>query len=41
MSELEWLKQDWTFVSMNKQKFIYSVVDSFNKHHTNNITDVK
>lgn len=41
MSELEWLKQDWTFVSVDRQKFIYKVIDSFNKHHANKITDVK
>lgn len=41
MSELEWLKQDWMFVSMDIQKFIDNVVNSFNKHHANNITDVK
>lgn len=41
MSELGWLKQNWKFVSMDRQKFIYKIVDSFNKHRANKITDVK
>lgn len=41
MSELEWLKQDWMIITMDRQKFIDNVVNSFNKHHANNITDVK
>lgn len=41
MSELEWLKQDWMIVSMDRQKFIDNVVNSYNKHRANKITDAK
>lgn len=41
MSELEWLKQDWMIISMDRQKFIDDVVNSFNRHYSNKITDVK
>lgn len=41
MSELEWLKQDWMEASMDRQKFIDNVVNSYNKHRTNKITETK
>lgn len=41
MSELEWLKQDWMIVSMDRQKFIDDVVNSYNKHRANKITETK
>lgn len=41
MSGLGWLKQDCMKASMDRQKFIYNVVNSFNKHNTNKITYVK
>lgn len=41
MSELEWLKRDWMKVSMDRQKFIDSVVNSYNKHRANKITETK
>lgn len=41
MSELEWLKQDWMIASMDRQKFIDGVVNSFNRHYANNITETK
>lgn len=41
MSELEWLKQDWMKASMDKQKFIDNVVNSYNKHRANKITETK
>ena len=41
MSELEWLKQDWMIISMDRQKFIDDVVNSYNKHRANKITETK
>ena len=41
MSELEWLKQDWMIISMDRQKFIDNVVNSYNKHRANKITETK
>lgn len=41
MSELEWLKQDWMIISMDRQKFIDDVVNSYNKHRANKITEIK
>lgn len=41
MSELEWLKQDCVTISMDRQKFIDSVVNSYNKHRSNKITETK
>lgn len=41
MSELEWLKQDWMIITMDSQKFIDDVVNSYNKHRANNITETK
>lgn len=41
MSELEWLKQDRMIISMNKKEFIDSVVNSYNKHRANKITETK
>lgn len=41
MSELEWLKQDWMIALMDRQKFIDSVVNSYNKHRSNKITEAK
>lgn len=41
MSGLEWLKQDWMEASMDRQKFIDNVVNYYNKHRANKITDTK
>nr|DAN28796.1 MAG TPA: hypothetical protein [Caudoviricetes sp.] len=41
MSELEWLKQDWMIITMDRQKFIDDVVNSYNKHRANKITETK
>lgn len=41
MSELEWLKQDWIIITMDRQKFIDDVVNSYNKHRANKITETK
>lgn len=41
MSELEWLKQDWMIISMDRQNFIDNVVNSYNKHRANKITETK
>lgn len=41
MSELEWLKQDWMKASMDRQNFIDNVVNSYNKHRANKITETK
>lgn len=41
MSELEWLKRDWMKESMDKRKFINDVVNSYNKHRANKITESK
>lgn len=41
MSELEWLRQDWKIISMDRQKFINGVVNYYNKHRTNKITETK
>lgn len=41
MSELEWLKRDWMKESMDKRKFINDVVNSYNKHRANKITETK
>lgn len=41
MSELEWLKRDWMKESMDKRKFIDDVVNSYNKHRANKITETK
>lgn len=41
MSELEWLKQDWMIISMDRQKFIDNVVNSYNKRRSNKITETK
>lgn len=41
MSELEWLKQDWMIISMDNKEFIDNVVNSYNKHRANKITDTK
>lgn len=41
MSELEWLKQDWMIALIDRQKFIDSVVNSYNKHRANKITETK
>lgn len=41
MSELEWLKRDWIKESMDKRKFINDVVNSYNKHRANKITETK
>lgn len=41
MSELEWLKQDWMIALMDRQKFIDDVVNSYNKHRANKITETK
>lgn len=41
MSELEWLKQDWMIITMDSQKFIDDVVNSYNKHRANKITETK
>lgn len=41
MSELEWLKQDWMKALVDRQKFIDNVVNSYNKHRANKITETK
>ena len=41
MSELEWLKQGWMIASMDRQNFIDNVVNSYNKHRANKITETK
>lgn len=41
MSELGWLKQDWMKESMDRQNFIDNVVNSYNKHRANKITETK
>ena len=41
MSELEWLKQDWMIITMDSQKFIDDVVNSYNKRRANKITETK
>ena len=41
MSELEWLKQDWMKASTDRQNFIDSVVNSYNKQWSNKITETK
>lgn len=41
MSELGWLKQDWMKASMDRQNFIDDVVNSYNKHRANKITETK
>lgn len=41
MSELEWLKQDWMIITMDRQNFIDNVVNSYNKHRSNKITETK
>lgn len=41
MSELGWLKQDWMKASMDRQNFIDNVVNSYNKHRANKITETK
>ena len=41
MSELEWVKQDWMKTSMDRQNFIDNVVNSYNKHRANKITETK
>lgn len=41
MSELEWLKQGWMIASMDRQKFIDDVVNSYNKHRANKIIETK
>nr|DAS10442.1 MAG TPA: hypothetical protein [Caudoviricetes sp.] len=41
MPELEWLKRDWMKVLMDKRKFIDDVVNSYNKHRSNKITETK
>ena len=41
MSELEWLKQDWMIITIDSQKFIDDVVNSYNKHRANKITETK
>ncbi|MBF1650112.1 MAG: hypothetical protein HXO56_08500 [Rothia dentocariosa] len=41
MSELEWLKQDWMKASMDRQNFVDNVVNYYNKHRANKITETK
>lgn len=41
MSELEWLKRDWMIISMDNKEFIDNVVNSYNKHRANKITETK
>lgn len=41
MSELEWLKQDWMIITMDRQNFIDNVVNYYNKHRANKITETK
>ena len=41
MSELKWLKKDWMIISMDRQKFIDDIVNSYNKHRANKITETK